>query len=408
MANSNQAEADQKYRRRYRAEKTYVMPLFCIEDSGRVCKANRHTVKGVLQAPVSYFTPAAIPPPPGANRSGCTASSTLPHWVVSDFRFEETRHRTATGSDPGPSRYPFGRASRTITLSLRNTANDHLQSCTITLPDTDPNNSLPVTQWLRCFPNTGIAQRYIATHIQFNTTSANLRLNQTWYCADTSPDRPLLFNGIATIKASFCGESNTTITNACPAYNCRDYFSTRWCAIGTYSARTGQVTPANKTFAGEVIHTEILPSNALTDPDPDPNEWSCMADSIGRPVTWRFTAAPSFYAQPGAFFTTSPGYDVDDPRSTFSVYLENSGLARRPGGPKGGFGVGALAERMTPYAPGWKPGSKYGLESSPNDIEVRRRPFRNVVDWGLRFDAERGYLEVEHSWYCDDKAPGKP
>ncbi|KAK3348678.1 hypothetical protein B0T25DRAFT_608834 [Lasiosphaeria hispida] len=365
------------FSRRYRANKRHVMPLFCIEDNGRVCKANRHIVKGVLQNPVGYFTPAAIPVSPGANLSGCSASSTLPHWVVSNFRFEETRRRTATGSDPGPSRYPWGRAARTIALSLRNTANDYLQSCTITLPDTDLTNSNPVTQWLRCFPNTDIAPRHMATHIRFNTTSAELRLNQTWPCADIDPTRPLLYTAIATIKATFCGEVNSTITNACQAYNCRDYFN----------------TPA---------------ANALQDPDPDPNDWSCMADSIGRPVIWRFTAAPTYYSEAGAFFTTRPGYDLGKPRSSFSVYLENSGLARRPGGPRGGFEVGASAERMTPYGAAWKPAFKYGLESSPNDIQVRQRPFRNMVDWSFRFDAASGYLEVEHSWYCDDKAPGKP
>lgn len=390
---------------------TYVMPLFCAEDNGRVCCANRHVVKGTLTDPLYYYTPAAIPPPPGANRPGCTAGSTIPSWIISNFRFEETRYRRVIGIQPSPPQISWPRPSRTLTLSLRNTAIDHLQSCTITLPDTDPSNSQSVTTWLRCFPSTGLAQRYISTHLRFNTTTATLHINQTWYCSDTDPSKPLLYQALATTPSSFCGESNTTITSACQAYNCRDYFSTRWCAIGSYSSHTGLVTPSNKTISGTIAHTSLLPANALTDPDPDPSEWSCTSDSIGKPLLWTLSPAPSkeTYPPPSSsdFFTTTPYYGTTF-RSTFSVLLKSSALIRRPGGPADGFEVGASAEQMTPYSVAWKPTFKYGLEASPNEIFLRGRPFRNVVDWAFRFDAERGYLELEHSWFCGDRNLGEP
>ena len=388
------------------------MPLFCTEEQGRVCRANRHIVKGELQVPFR-LTPVAITPPPGTNLAGCTAKSATPRWVVSRFRFEETRKTTRLGSaartppTPGSWGYP----TRLINLSLTNSANDYLQSCTSYSFETAYSrpNSGPVTPWIRCFPENSVAQRYIETYIQFNTTSGVLRLNQTWYCSDTDPLRPLLYEGSASIKSTHCGETNITTKDICyDSVGCIEYVNTRWCDTARHLAGSnGLLEPQNKTFVGELVRTEMLPANALTDPDPNPNDWSCLGDSVGRPVIWTLRPAPAFYGQPGAFFSTAA--TAYRSQSAFSVYLDNSALAKRPGGggPKGvGFELGATTEKLTPYAAEWEPTYRYVLGSTYADL--RPRPNKNVIDWGFRFDAKRGYLEVNHTWFCDEKSPGKP
>ncbi|KAK0648008.1 hypothetical protein B0T16DRAFT_455514 [Cercophora newfieldiana] len=393
-------DAEGSYSRAYRASKTYVMPLFCTED--QVCKANRHTVKGELQTPLR-LTPVAATPPPGANLAGCTANSATPRWMVSTFRFEETRKTTRLGSAARtpPTPGSWGSPTRMVNLSLTNLANNYTQSCTsYTYGDTRP-----VTPWIRCFPENVVAQRYIETYIQFNTTSGVLHLNQTWYCSDTDPSRPLLYHGIANIKSTHCGETNIATNNICyDATGCIEYVNTRWCDTARHIAGSnGLLEPQNRTFAGELLRTEILPANALTDPDPDPKDWSCLADSIGRPVTWTLRPAPAYDAQPGAFFTTVPRFRY---LSAFSVYLDNSALSKRPGGHPEGFELGASTEKLTPHVTDFEPTYWYTLGSIFADL--RPRPFRNVVDWGFRFDATVGYLEVNHTWFCEEKSPGKP
>jgi hypothetical protein len=122
------------------------------------------------------------------------------------------------------------------------------------------------------------------------------------------------------------------------------------------------------------------------------------------------------------FTTLYNGYeagrnDYDQPESSFGVRLLNSALARRPGGPEGGFEVGAEAEQLTPYTGlqnpsgwgyGWRPNWLYMLVGTSPYIGSRKRPFINVVDWSFRFDAQAGYLELNHSWFCNDKNPSTP
>ncbi len=160
------------------------MALFCADEGGRVCRANRQVIKGAITAPVGNFIPAAIPPPPGAMQPGCTARSGFPSWLM-HFRFEETRYGRASGNQAVPTNWR--QPSSSLKLELRNEANNFTQVCTIT---TSNNASVLAQTWNRCFPDTGLAQRYIETYFRFNQTSAELRVNQTWFCSDTDPSEP--------------------------------------------------------------------------------------------------------------------------------------------------------------------------------------------------------------------------
>lgn len=380
-----------------RTSRGFKMPLFCADDGGRVCRAKRHVIKGELMAPVVAFTPAAIPPPPGAMQPGCTAKSGIPTWLL-HLRFEDTRYGRAPGNAATPSSWRL--ASRTLTLVLRNDANNYTQTCTI-----DPGDgslAASAQTWLRCFPDTGLAQRYIETYLRWNQTSAELRVNQTWFCSDTDPSTPLLYQGAFTFKVPLCGKTNSSAPGEWPS--CRDFYRTRWCETATN--RNNKLAPQNRTVYGNILRTERLPANALTDPDPDPHpgDWACTADSLARPIEWRLRQPPGSAA---VFSTAWPNAGVE-PRSTFTIELNNSATARRPGGgvlPN----VGATGAWLTPYFAGWRPATPYGVEETPNAIGYyQRRPYRNMVDWSFRFDALSRYLELNHTWFCNDKNPDMP
>lgn len=405
-------------RRKYHAGLRYFMPLFCADDGGRVCTANRHTVKGELFEPVN-LVPQGIPSPPGANRVGCTADSAHPKWAVHKFRYDEVRYREGRTT-------AWGQPSRTIMFAVENFAINFTQECRITIP-ADANLK---TQWFRCYSDPGLIQYPVQTYVFFDADKGDISLNQTWYCADTDPSRPLLFQGTGTTWSDYCGETNTTLpvcetkklidNGACPARpECCRHYNTRWCAIGLFNNLSpgAEVMPYARSVTGGIKRTERLPSHALTDPDPDPDAWSCTAASVGQPVTWtlssnnlesnwRFTAGALLHVIWGDSDT-----DAEKPSFYLNMRLANSVFARRPGAPAEGFSFGAEGtSTMVPWVAGWRPAMRYGLASRNEDLSVlhHRRPFRNVVDWGVRFDVAAGYLEVSHSWFCNDKNASAP
>lgn len=213
----------------------------------------------------------------------------------------------------------------------------------------------------------------------------------------------LLYEGTATSRVAYCGETNTTVYDGCSWPQCNLHTSQRWCASGTF--RNGQVTSSSTTVKGTILRTEKLPANALVDPDPDPNAWSCTADSLGRPVEWQLSAnkAEGFFSTSWMYFST-----VATPWTVLSFDLLNSALVRRPGG--GAAPVAARADELTPYIPAWEPARVYDLweQGSWRVPQGGRRPFANMLGWSLRFDAQAKYLELNQSWYCNDKNPTQP
>ena len=173
------------YSRRYSSHALYTMPLYCLGSSS--CHANRHTVKGQLQEPAQY-DPVDVPPPPGASKPGCTASSLAPQWVIRSFRYEERRNwrSQAANATPPPALTEWKyQQQATLSLDLLNKANDYAVSCRVLLQlDSNKNN------WQRCFPDTGRAQYYVETYVRFHPTTAELSVNQTWFCSDTDQSQP--------------------------------------------------------------------------------------------------------------------------------------------------------------------------------------------------------------------------
>ncbi len=183
-------------RRKYRSFATHVPPFFCAENGGRTCRANRHSVKAQLQRPVQW-TPAPVPPPPGADRRGCTTASHIPSWTIHNFRYEHERSILLFNGEtlPPVSEWPLGsyfpqQASRIMSIEIRNQATNHLQTCTIQSFDGKLTDTDIATQWYRCYPDTGLAVHFVETYIQFNPATAELRVKETWFCDDTDPNKP--------------------------------------------------------------------------------------------------------------------------------------------------------------------------------------------------------------------------
>lgn len=401
---------------------SHNLPLFCADNNGRVCTANRHTVKGELYQPVSLI-PQPIPPPPGANRPGCTSTSVPPNWSITKFRYDEIRSRGGYPADP------WSAPSRAIQFAVDNPAINFTQECRITIPST----ANLTTDWFRCYSDPGLIQHPIQTYVHLNPATGEISLNQTWYCADTDPSSPLRFSATGTTWSDYCGETNTTLpvcgtkkiidTGSCPADPvCCSYYNTRWCAIGLYNSLSpgAEVIPSYaRSVPGGITRTERVDPHLLTDPDPNPDMWSCTADSLGKPVAWtlssnhlegnwRFTAGALFHVMWGES-------DADAEGASFylNMRLANSALGGAGGGGKVvTFGADGWST-MVPWLPGWNPATRYGFVEDRDErwrtsIIQHPRPFRNAVDWEVRFDAAKGYMEVSHSWFCNDKNASAP
>jgi len=145
--------------------------------------------------------------------------------------------------------------------------------------------------------------------------------------------------------------------------------------------------------------TTLLPANALVDPDPDTNAWSCTVDSLAKPVEWLFNAT-----RPQGFFSTeSLWYDEMTPTSELKFDLYSSAFTRRDPGTKGV--IPGLGSRVVELSPGW--GTKW-QPTRQYEMWSWDRPFANVLGWAVRFDATKRYLEVKQSWFCNDKNGGTP
>ncbi|KAK3995329.1 hypothetical protein QBC44DRAFT_320892 [Cladorrhinum sp. PSN332] len=428
---------DGSYTRKYQSFVTHVPPFVCPSSPGgqaTTCVANRQYIKAQLQRPVQW-SPDLIPPPASALHPGCTGNSQIPSWVIHKFRYEDERAIFWFAEDPNPlppiSQWPFGPyypwdPSRTITLEIRNQANNNLQTCQLRSFSRTETDAQFARRWHRCHPDTGNSIHYIETYVQFDPSTANFRVNETWFCGDTDPSKPILYTSLAATKIPTCGTSTTEITR-CPEWergpqftpNCSWHYHTRFCQTGKFeSGQSGPIiVPADHFFSSspEQTQTRLLPSNALTDPDPNPDLWSCTSDSLGRPITWTLNETPDHLGFADFFSTQlSWGTDISDPRSTLDFEFVNSALQKRDSG-EGGKNKIMLwtSSNLTPYTPLWRPDLKYGLfvKEYSSSLVVQghgRKPFREFLDWNLKFDASRGYFEIEHAWVCGELNGGRP
>lgn len=435
------------------------MPTSC-NNTG--CVADPVTIRGSLTKPVT-LTPAPIPAPPNASTPNCLANSqdlTKPLWTLTRFLYQTTNQTLTNYPIQWEGQpFPYG---RTLRFSLRNEANGFTQSCDFDDPVLDGT----IDRWWPCMdatPPHTFPQRAIETYFQFNRETGGLLINQTWYCNDTQEGTPYVKNpfslplsydgtradrGHKIKNDSFmisahgvlpepdsvprevgpdyatglvCGVSNSTALNVVcgfvpfidqPIY-CDVTLTARWCSLG--GDRDG-LGPALR-FRATQTTAQQLAADALTAPDPVPGAWSCTAASLGAsprgPVTWALQS-PDYFALTAWFGKWY--FRTDQMYSKLKFDIDSSAFRDRPGGGVvHNVGTSTIpidyedATALTPWLRGSDPTQVYTpADRMPWDSSVIGWDFYNVLGWDVRFDLSTGYLELNHSWYCDDKDPSRP
>ncbi|GAB1317059.1 hypothetical protein MFIFM68171_07269 [Madurella fahalii] len=375
------------------------------------------TLRGSLTKPVS-LTPAPIPAPPNTDTPNCLVNSQHPYqpiWTLTRFLYQATKRGVDNFPAAGEVNGVLFPYNRTLEIELRNEANGFTQSCAFN----DPILDNVTDRWWPCSyaksPHT-FPQRAIETYVQFNRDTGRLKVNQTWYCNDTQQAAPYMITAHGSlpesVSALVCGVSNSTAfqvicqTLIAPIY-CDVLFSAQWCSLG--GDRDGRGRPLGIRASQTAV--QRLPDNALTDPDPVPGQWSCTAASVARgPVVWRLQTRD--YLALTAWF----GHWKSDQMYTKLRFDLNSSVfwGRPGGGVLRDVGIqqtwGSDASRLTPWLRGFDPTHTF---RSRNQFEGRYdaglgADFYNPLDWSVRFDLSTGYMELNNSWYCDDKNPSMP
>ena len=392
-------------------------------------------------------------------------------WGFSHFLYESTRRATVYSS-PGLSDFsdpiiqrnlvPY---TRTLQFTLTNYANNYTASCTLDDPALD-NATTTAQTWFSCPPLTtnSSLHRYpqypIQTYILLDHSTSTLKINQTWYCNDTgkpyritaqgrtSPAPYDLLNVNGPGNRIICGSGTNIARNVTCVRNllvgnfpCDIFLTSQWCSLD--ADRSGN--PAFGLPAGiyaSSFDQQELPPLALASPDPAPGKWSCTHASLGKPVTW--TLRPSKNNKP---FTTTywpnrrddssyPWEQTDSLPTRLTFDLASSAFSEiEP--PERGTGIinniGTMVEdyaggegklnpgtslSLTPWLRGW---NATAILRSPWSSADRNTPsgktmqvhaggwdFYNALEWTVRLDLATGYMELNHSWYCDDLDPRRP
>ncbi|KAK0619640.1 hypothetical protein B0T14DRAFT_603396 [Immersiella caudata] len=379
------------------------------------------TIRGEFWYPRPFWSPSLPPPPPNLNSPSClTRYQTDPFhlWTLTEFLYQRTNITVTGNYGPGLRGdglpYPH---SQNLTLTLRNEANAHTTTCTFSSPTL---NSLTPTTWLPCnlpIPAHTFPRYTLNTLISFNPLTGELRLNQTWYCSSSpsTSNFQITSHGTTTYgydKLIQGSSSNSAYNLVCGSLIapliCNVTYTADWWSLG--GDRDGKGTPIRiaTNFERETTVTK-LPDNAFTAPDPEEGRWSCTVSSMGKgPVEWRLDVSEYGYL---GLMAWHGHWRSDTTFTRLRLDLESSvwkGSGIKGGGVVKGLGNMRVTDwesdavKTTPWVGSWDPSWTY--RSGERDD----REFYNFLDWSVRFDLTTGYMELSHSWYCDDKNPERP
>ncbi|KAK3342066.1 hypothetical protein B0T25DRAFT_358152 [Lasiosphaeria hispida] len=419
-----------------------TLPLYC---SSGICTVDSpFRVKGRLTSPVE-LSPAPLPPPEGASTPNCLWNSQRTGGQdsplgLSRFLWQATTVRTTThypGYEPivgQPSSF-----NRTLQVEVKNAATNVTTACAFTDPVLDGETD----RWWPCFRDRASQDEHMAplrraveTWVQFSAKTGQVRVNQTWYCS--SPDGgaapPYRItaqgrtpaprgNGLASL---LCGDGNNTwYTAPCPPVifgpsgdSCDYTYHARWCTLGDRNGGLNAPWFGPLVVPTENVDVVRLPAGDLTEPAPAPEVWSCTTASLGRgPVVWALQQSGwvDFFAQTDWFDVLS-SYHPDVLTTWFEFNLNSSVFAGFPPTALSKDGVvrdlGVRQEvagrALTPWMRTFDPTRVFTDRAEYPDISNPGWKFYNALGWSLRFDISAGYMELNHSWYCDDKDPERP
>lgn len=401
---------------------------------------------------LNNFVPARIPAPPGASTPGCTARSQSNRedvFTVTKFLYQATNISTAWpygtiigGTPYYPSDSNPWPHNRTLQIEFRNEATGLLSSCTFSDPVLNsPYDETLASRWWPCpllspAPPPSGPQKHsfpvyeVQSHFNFNFTSRVLRLNQTWFCNDTQSAAPYRFRGGAdgsyfpsTLGMLVAGRSVSTAEHVqCgvqgawqfPVY-CDVTYTARWLSLGGDREGRG----SGMGLRGQGVSQKRMEGYALTSPDPAPGRWSCTVASLGRgPVVWKLDSTAYGYMVRTSPWFGQTAYKFEPLLPTKLRFdLLSSVFADRPGS-KGGAIRGIAMNsylgyynregfsHLTPWLEGWDPARTWESEDRFKKDRYyydQGWDFYEFLGWRVRFDIAKGYMELEHSWYCDDK-----
>ncbi|KAK0618915.1 hypothetical protein B0T14DRAFT_584163 [Immersiella caudata] len=409
------------------------LPLYC---SSRICTLDTpFLVEGRLMSPVQYFTPKKYRAPEGLENPGCLRiSQSFSQWssplTISRFLWQattvaETTHfGGASSASPG---YPMP-YNRTLVAVIKNAATNTEASCAFDDAALDGETD----RWWPCFRDRQTQdlhqrplQRTVETWIQFSAKSGRLRVNQTWYCNSENGASTYKITGTAMLPKTrgtgspsglLCGNGTNAVYGvACPqriwitGESCDYTYTAQWCTLGDREGYPS--SPWQQTIPIQSIDTVRIPAGDLTEPEPSPDVWSCTVASLGRgPVKWTLQMADwvDFFSLTDWFGWI--GHLTPYMNTMFLFDLNSTVFSGIPTTPaiKDGLirGVGHSLEENGPFlTPGMQvfDPSRVYRNDKLDDWWGPGWKFYHGLDWDVRLDLSTGYMELNHSWYCDDK-----
>ncbi|KAK1751142.1 hypothetical protein QBC47DRAFT_308381, partial [Echria macrotheca] len=395
-------------------------------------------IEGRLLAPVAYLTPKKYPAPEGVSSPGCLRKSqAIDSWdspfILTRFLWQATTvnqvmHYGQYSSYPG-STQPY---NRTLVVGLENSATNTSSSCAFNDAALDGETAT----WWPCFaqdPHRRPLQRTPETWVQFSAGTGQLRVNQTWYCNSENGATAYKIVGTATIskttRTGYYGQGGLTCgngTNAaygvpCPPQifitgkSCDYTYAARWCTLGDRDGFGPAGPPV--TMSIQSIDVAPLPPGDLTEPDPSSSfsnkggdkesAWSCTVASLGRgPVRWTlqttdFFSLTDWFGYIGRLSENMGTQFAFDLNST--VFSEFPPTAASRDGVIRDVGVSnGPSPFLTPGMRAFDPARVY-TNTPLSDYWAPGWKFYNGLGWQVRLDISAGYMELNHSWYCDDK-----
>ncbi|KAK4208278.1 hypothetical protein QBC37DRAFT_297014 [Rhypophila decipiens] len=363
---------------------------------------------------------------------------------------------------------PYGRK---LELTLTNFQNNYTISCTLDDPVLDgpasrttwfacPPLSSGGSASLHTYP-----QYAIQTYILFDNDKRTIQVNQTWFCNDTGTPYQITASGgtsTGTYKFPFdqggynrilCGNGTNVIREVVCSTSqwvgdmvCDIFISKTWCSLdGTRDGSIAWLPPANDTFyppnmfvpqiSASQFDKRQLPPDAFTPfPSPDPlsaNFNSCTILSLGGrgPVEWTLSPTKQYKYFTSTFFPPNgnDGWRSTEGLPTRLAFDLSSSVFPPSSLNKVDRSRTASSYRrrtltLTPYlSSNWDPSAVYRSAVNMADrfrgergdrptinVDAGGWDFYNALEWAVRLDLRTGYVELNHSWYCDDLDVGRP
>jgi len=204
----------------------------------------------------------------------------------------------------------------------------------------------------------------------------------------------------STLDRTLCGWTNTTndvqkcsYNNAFVGtitYDCQPHWNIHWCNGTGAGVFTGRLPDPSNGYLIEA--TELPDDNSLA--EPEPTGYSCTLASIASPVVWNLTMFEAWLHQ-------YSNLDPADLRMVLQVQLETSAYtAVQSGYPEwldGEWVFNINGETVENRA--YRNDGKYALSDSYPFPAVAF----NYLGWKLYFNPILREIEIQTSWYCDDK-----